>query len=179
MKDCGSSIPPIPNSHSQTPTNTHTHTHTKEIFPWPSLNHNYAFPVYVLWCRELLNDDNFHNAVQRVVDEPVPYFSQLTSHTRQSESVQQSAHRHIYAAGLEDIPVTRATSHPPTPSSSHTPQPSQSQCFVHSEGGEVEGGVHVTHTLSQCHFEEQEQSHASLIEETALDMAETDLKIKQ
>ena len=116
--------------------------------------------------------------MKRVVDEPVPYFSQFTSKARRSESVQQSAHRHIYAAGLENVSVTKVTSHPSTPSSSYTPQPTQSQCFVHSEEGEFEGGAHVVDTLSQCHLEEQ-QSHGSLAEEAALDKAETNLKIKQ
>ena len=93
--------------------------------------------------------------------------------------MQQSAHRHIYAAGLENISVTKVTSHSPTPSSSHTPQPTQSQCFVHSEEGEFEGGVHVVDTKpSQYHLEE-EQGHTSLSEEVALDTAETNLKIKQ
>lgn len=113
------------------------------------------------------------------MDEPVPYFSQFTSKAGRSESVQQSAHRHIYAAGLENISVTKVTSHPPTPSSSHTPQPTQSQCSVHSsEEGEFEGGANVVNTLSQCNLEE-EQSHGSLIEEATLGTAETNLKIKQ
>ena len=108
----------------------------------------------------------------------MPYFAQFTSHrSRQSESVQQSAHRHIYAAGLEDVPLTRLSSHPVTPSPSHTPQASQSQCLMHSEEGE--DGVFVE-VLSQHQLEEEgEQSHVSLMEEMAEDTAETDLKIRQ
>lgn len=128
--------------------------------------------------RELLEDDNFHTALKRVVEEPVPYFAQLSSHqSRQSESVQQSAHRHIYAAGLEDVPPTRLSSHPVTPSPSHTPQASQSQCLIHSEEREDGDFVEV---LSQHRLEEEgETSRVSLMEEMAEDTAETDLKIRQ
>lgn len=132
--------------------------------------------------RELLNDDNFHAALRRVVEEPVPYFSQFSSRARQpSESVLQSAHRHIYAAGLEDIPVAKVTSHPITPSPSLTPQPSQSQCLMQSEGeggGEVEGGG--LDAESEYHLKEQQESHELMHEEAASDTAvETNLKIKQ
>ena len=90
--------------------------------------------------------------------------------------MQQSAHRHIYAAGLEDIPFTKVASHPVTPSLSHTPQPSQSQCLVHSEEGEGE----VFDSLSQHQLEEQPvASEVSLAEDTVQDTAETNLKIKQ
>ena len=146
--------------------------------------------------RELLEDDNFHAAVKRVVEEPVPYFAQLSSRRpRQSESVQQSAHRHIYAAGLEeDAPLTRLSSHHPlTPSPSHTPQASQSQCLIQSEDGEGEGegegeGGEFVEMLTQHRLEEEEEeeegeggggSRVSLMEEMAEDTAETDIKIKQ
>ena len=138
-------------------------------------------PIHIY--RELLEDDNFHAAVKRVVEEPVPYFAQLSSRRpRQSESVQQSAHRHIYAAGLEeDAPLTRLSSHHPlTPSPSHTPQASQSQCLIHSEDGE-EGGEFVE-MLTRHRLEGEEEggaSRGSLMEEVAEDTAETDLKIKQ
>ena len=130
-------------------------------------------------CRELLNDDNFHTAVKRVVEEPVPYFSQFTSRARQqSESVEQSAHRHIYAAGLEDIPVAKEAARPITPSPSHAPLPSQSQCLMQSEGGEVEGGG-ILDTFSREHLDEHPPSHTSLVEGTALDNTEANLKIKR
>ena len=118
------------------------------------------------------------------MDEPVPYFAQLsTRRTRQSESVQQSAHRHIYATGLEeDSPLTRLSSHHPlTPSPSHTPQASQSQCLLHSEEGEDGEFVEVLtqHRLEVEGQEEEEggASCASLMEEN--DTAEMDLKIRQ
>ena len=134
--------------------------------------------MHVHVYRELLEDDNFHAALKRVVEEPVPYFAQLSSRrSRQSESVQQSAHRHIYAAALEDVPLTRLSSHPITPSPSHTPQASQSQCLMHSEEGEDGDFVEV---LSQHRLEEEgETSRVSLMEEMAEDTAETDLKIRQ
>ncbi len=141
----------------------------------------YNFPLY----RELLEDDNFHAALKRVVEEPVPYFAQLSSHRpQQSESIQQSAHRHIYAAGLEeDAPLTRLSSHHPlTPSPSHTctPQASQSQCLIHSKEGEGEDGEFVdVLTRQPREGEEGGASRVSLMEETAEDTAETDLKIKQ
>jgi hypothetical protein len=155
--------------------------------------HAFVTNIIILWCqnacphnftlyRELLEDDNFHSALKRVVEEPVPYFAQLSSHRpQQSESVQQSAHRHIYAAGLEeDAPLTRLSSHHPlTPSPSHTPQASQSQCLIHSEEGEDGEFVDV---LTQHPLEGEEEggaSRVSLMEETAEDTAETDLKIKQ
>lgn len=144
--------------------------------------HDFVHNYYKsLFSRELLEDDNFHAALKRVVDEPVPYFAQLsTRRTRQSESVQHSTHRHIYAAGLEeDAPLTRLSSHHPlTPSPSHTPQASQSQCLLHSEEGEfVE--VLTQHRLKGEGQEEEEggASCASLMEEN--DTAEMDLKIRQ
>lgn len=136
--------------------------------------------------RELLNDANFHAAVKRVVDEPVPYFSQFSSRSdRQSDSVQQSAHRHIYAAGLEEIPAEQSTNGgaphplPGTPTPSHTPQPSQSQCLMQSSvGGELDGGEIFGAALSQSHFEGQ-PSHVSLVDETKVDTTEMNLRIKQ
>ena len=118
--------------------------------------------------------------MERVVDEPVPYFSQFSSHSeRQSDSVQQSAHRHIYAAGLEEIPERVIDEAPKpaagTPTPSHTPQPSQSQCMVESVGGDSELFDVV---LSQTRVQGQ-ASHTSLVDETAVDTAEVNLRIKQ
>ena len=119
--------------------------------------------------------------MERVLEEPVPYFTQFTSdRCQQSEFVQQSAHRHIYAAGLEDVPLSRVSSqHPLTPSPSHTPPLSLSQSLVHSEEG-VDGGEGVVETiLSQEQLEGGEPSQVSLKEVTVEERAETDLKIKQ
>ena len=122
--------------------------------------------------------------MKRVVDEPVPYFSQFSSRSeRQSDSVQQSAHRHIYAAGLEKIPehAIDEASKPAdgTPTPSHTPQPSQSQCMVESVGGELEDGELFDAALSSSRVQRQQMSHTSLIDETAVDTAEMNLRIKQ
>ena len=93
--------------------------------------------VNITCCRELLEDANFHKAVQRVAEEPTPYFTQLASRIEHSPSVQQSTHRHLYAAGLEGIPID--DSHTLHPSSSLTPtfHPSQSQCLVDDTQDEI------------------------------------------
>ena len=48
-------------------------------------------------CRELLNDSNFHSAIERVQQEPVPYFTQFSAppHTAAMSS---SSHIHVAAA---------------------------------------------------------------------------------
>ena len=60
-----------------------------------------------------------------MAEEPIPYFTQFSSRDELSESVKQSASRHIYASGLASMP----SGHDLPPHPSH---------------------MHHTHTLSQC-----------------------------
>ena len=55
--------------------------------------------------RELLSDTNFQKSLHCVAEEPIPYFTQLsTQPIATNESTQDNATRHIYASGLERLP---------------------------------------------------------------------------
>ena len=140
----------------------------------------YSLAVYPT-CRELLEDSNFHSAVQRVVEEPIPYFTQFSSCPQPSEATIQSAHQHLYATGLEDIPPEGYPhlSHPHSPPTSqsqfphpHSPPTSQSQCLAHSDVGS--SAVH-----SELDMEAHAESTASVQKETLTNTTELDSRIKQ
>ena len=119
-------------------------------------------------CRELLEDSNLHSAVQRVVEEPMPYFTQFRSCPQPSEATIQSAHQHLYATGLEDN-SSRGLPPPSTPPLSPT---SQSQCLTHSDVGS--SAVH-----SELDVEAHAESTASVQEEPLTNTTELDSRIKQ
>ena len=124
-------------------------------------------------CRELLEDDNFHSAVKHVVEEPIPYFTQFSSHVGPSKSVQQSAHRHMYATGLEGMPKRYDSAshraplhHPHTPSQSSL---SRNSGEVREEGlvtpQRVDSEVEVDGSLGEEHLETgqlEESDHTNL-----------------
>ncbi len=89
--------------------------------------------------RELLVDTNFHSAVQRVVEEPIPYFSQFTAGHEPSAAVKQSVHRHAYASAVEEMPSGGHVENPPPlplPTGLPARPPSlssMSECSVRSE----------------------------------------------
>ena len=50
-------------------------------------------------CRELLNDSNFHTALQRVKEEPIPFFKQFSSlHSTTHTDQQQTTHSNLKEA---------------------------------------------------------------------------------
>ena len=58
-----------------------------------------------LYCRELLSDANFTNAVRSITEEPLPFFMQYSQRDRNTGG---HAHaRHSYAAALENISKDR------------------------------------------------------------------------
>ncbi|KAL5489479.1 hypothetical protein EMCRGX_G018573 [Ephydatia muelleri] len=69
--------------------------------------------------RDLLEDSNFLSAVQRVVEEPVPYFQQFSTLWELGGKRAHSAHAHMYAAGhhdpLLDTPPGALIRHSPFP----------------------------------------------------------------
>ena len=143
---------------------THAQTHTTPI------SYNIIYDVYSLavcfTCRELLEDSNFHSAVQRVVEEPIPYFTQFSSCPQPSEATIQSAHQHLYATALEDIP---SEDYPQLP---HSPPTSQSQCLAHSDL--ESSAVH-----SDLDLEPHAESVTSVQEEVLTSTTELDSRIKQ
>ena len=51
---------------------------------------------YLSLCRELLNDSNFHTALQRVNEEPIPLFKQFSSsHSNTHTDQQQTTHSNL------------------------------------------------------------------------------------
>lgn len=36
--------------------------------------------IIIFFCREILEDSNFQQALQRIIEEPIPYFSQISTH---------------------------------------------------------------------------------------------------
>lgn len=115
--------------------------------------------------RELLEDTNFCLAIQKVVEEPIPYFTQFSSPSELSESTKESAQRHIYAAGLEDLP---SAGHPPLQHPLAGP--------LHSPT--LPSGERTLAVQSEAGAKEEVQSVVSLLEEGE-DVLETDAKIKQ
>ena len=128
----------------------------------------YTFTDICYTCRELLEDSNFHSAVQRVVEEPIPYFTQFSSCPQPSEATIQSAYQHLYATVLERHPPQRITP------SSHTPtlHPPHSPSVWHSDVGS--SAVH-----SELDVEAHAESTASVQEETLTNTTELDSRIKQ
>ena len=119
-------------------------------------------------CRELLEDSNFHSAVQRVVEEPVPYFTQFGSCPKPSGATKESAHQHPYAARLDDV---SSEGHPALPHP-HTPPASLSQNVLYGDEG--------TPTVqAELHVDAQMGSVASIQEEVPTDTADLDATIKQ
>ena len=102
------------------------------------------------------------------MDEPIPYFTQFSSCPQPSEATIQSAHQHLYATGLEDIPP-EDYSQLPHP---HSPPTSQSQCLAHSDVGS--SAVH-----SELDVEAHAESTASVQEEPLTNTTELDSRIKQ
>ena len=53
-------------------------------------------PLLPTLCRELLNDSNFHTALQRVNEEPIPLFKQFSSsHSNTHTDQQQTTHSNL------------------------------------------------------------------------------------
>jgi len=101
-----------------------------------------------LYCRDLLSDANFTNAVRSITEEPLPFFMQYSQRDRNTGG--QAHARHSYAAALEHISKDRQlTGHVMPPEDGHDDMTSEGYNISNKTGDTtVRGGPIIV--LSYC-----------------------------